>query len=69
MSAFSINYLTVVIILTQYQKVRDRIDTFERLRTKLTYGVKVEDQINKVILKFIYYFIYILVIIIYLSLI
>lgn len=45
MLAFSIHYLIVVTILTQYQKVRDRIDTFERLKTKLTYDVKVEDQI------------------------
>lgn len=45
MSAFSIHHLIVMTILTQYQKVRDQIDTFERLRTKLTYDVKVEDQI------------------------
>jgi len=31
--------------LTQYRKVRDQIDTIERLRTKLKYGVKDRDQI------------------------
>ena len=34
------------IILTQYQKVRDQIDTFERSRTKLTHKLKVRDQIG-----------------------
>ena len=32
-------------ILTQYQKVRDQIDTFERLMTKLKYNENVRDQI------------------------
>ena len=32
------------IILTQYQKVRDQSDTFEKSMAKLTQNVKVRDQ-------------------------
>ena len=32
-------------ILTQYQKVRDQIDTIERIGTKLKYGMKDKDQL------------------------
>ena len=35
-SAFSIHHLMSRIILTQYQNVRNQIDTFERLGTILT---------------------------------
>ena len=44
-SAYFIYYLTSGAILTQYQKVRDQIDTFEILWTILTYNLKVRDQI------------------------
>ena len=43
-SVFSINHFTVETILTQYQKVRDQINTIEMLMTKLKYGVKDKDQ-------------------------
>ena len=43
-SVFSIQYLTVRIILTQGLKVEDQFDTIERLETNLTQGPKVEDQ-------------------------
>ena len=43
-SVFSIQHLTVRIILTQGLKVEDQFDTIERLRTNLTQGTKVEDQ-------------------------
>ena len=45
LSTFFIHHLTGMTILTQYQKVRDQIDTFEKLRTKLKYDVNVRDQI------------------------
>ena len=35
-----IQKITVETKLTQYRKVRDHIDTIERLETKLKYGVK-----------------------------
>ena len=43
MSAFYIHHLTVGTILTQYQKVRDQIDTFEMLGIKFRYSIKVKD--------------------------
>ena len=45
MSAFFINYLMVRIILTQYQKVKDQIDTIKRFETKIKYGVKNNNQL------------------------
>ena len=51
-SIFFIYHLTVMTILTQYQKVKDQINTFERLKTKLTYDVKVEDQIYSLPISF-----------------
>ena len=45
MSAFFIHHLMAMIILTQYQKVMDQIDTFEILRIKLKYDVNVREQI------------------------
>ena len=44
MSAFSIQYLTIMIILTHDGKVEDQFDTVERLGTNLTQRPKVEDQ-------------------------
>ena len=44
-SAFFINYLMVRIILTQYQKVKDQIDTIKRFETKIKYGVKNNNQL------------------------
>ena len=41
-----------VTILTQYQKVNDQINTFEILKTKLTYNVKIEDQIYRLPISF-----------------
>jgi len=37
---FFIHHLMVGTILTQYQKVRDQTDIFERFETKLTHGPK-----------------------------
>ena len=34
----------VGIILTQHKKVRDLIDTFKMLGTKLIHGAKIKDQ-------------------------
>ena len=45
MSAFFINYLMVRIILTQYQKLKDQIDTIKRFETKIKYGVKNNNQL------------------------
>ena len=44
-SAFFIHHLKAGTILTQYQKVKDKIDTFEISITKLTFSVKIRDQI------------------------
>ena len=44
MSAFSMHHLIALTILTQYQKVRDQIDTFERPGTKLTHSLKVRTK-------------------------
>ena len=43
-SAFSIQHLTAMTILTQDQKVEDQFDTLKRLGTNLTQRLKVEDQ-------------------------
>ena len=43
-SVFSIQHLTVRIILTQDLKVEDQFNIFERLETNLTQMPKVEDQ-------------------------
>ena len=48
---FSIYHLTVWTILTQYQKVRNQIDTIEKLGTKLKYGIKDKDQLYNLLLK------------------
>ena len=45
MSSIFIQDITVKTKLTQNWKVRDQIDTIERLETKLKYGVKDRDQI------------------------
>ena len=45
MSVISIQKITVKTKLTQHKKVRDQINTIERLETKLKYGVKDRDQI------------------------
>ena len=42
---FSILHLMVKTILTQYRRVKDLIDMFEKPRTKLTFRVRVRDQI------------------------
>ena len=42
--AFSMHHLTALTILTQHQKVRDQIDTFERSGTKLTHSLKVRTK-------------------------
>ena len=44
MSAFSIQHLTTMTILTQGCKVEDQFDTVERLWINLTQSSKVEDQ-------------------------
>ena len=44
MSAFSIQYLRVRIILTHGWKVEDPFDTVKRLGTNLTQRPKIEDQ-------------------------
>ena len=44
-STFFIHHLMIYTILTQYLNVMDQINTFERVGTKLTYSVKVRDQI------------------------
>ena len=46
MSTFSIHHLTARTKLTQFQKVKDQIDTFEKSGTKLTFNVKVKEQIR-----------------------
>ena len=46
MSVFSIHHLTAGTKLTQFQKVKDQIDTFEKSGTKLTFSVNVRDQIH-----------------------
>ena len=46
MLAFSIHHLTAEIKLTQFQKVKDQIDTFEMSGTKLTFSVNVRNQIH-----------------------
>ena len=51
-SLFSIHHLTSEIILTQYQQVKDQIDTSERLWTILIYSIKVRDQICNLPKKF-----------------
>ena len=50
MSSFIINHLIVETFFTQYRKVRDQIDTFKRLGTKLANDVKVRDQIRRLCL-------------------
>ena len=50
MSSFFINHLIVETFFTQYRKVRDQIDTFKRLGTKLANDVKVRDQIRRLCL-------------------
>ena len=45
MSSIFIQDITVKTKLTQNWKVRDQIDTIERLETKLKYGVKNRDQL------------------------
>ena len=45
MSDFSIQEITTRTKLTRHSKVRDQIDTIERLETKLKYNVKDGDQI------------------------
>ena len=52
MSSFFINHLIVETFFTQYRKVRDQIDTFKILGTKLTNGVKVRDQIRSLSKKY-----------------
>ena len=42
---FSIQHLTAMTILTQYQNVKDQIDIFKRPGTKLTNSLKDKDQI------------------------
>ena len=44
--AISIQEITVMTKLTWHWKVRDQIDTIERLRTKLKYSVKNRNQIH-----------------------
>ena len=46
MSAFFIHHLTAEIKLTQIQKVKDEIDTVEMPGIKLTFSVKVRNQIR-----------------------
>ena len=43
MSAFFIHHLTTESILTQYQKAKNQTDTFEKLETKLTHSIKVNN--------------------------
>ena len=50
-SIISIHYLTVGTILTQYQKLRDQIDTIERLGIKLKYDIKDKNQLCNLPLK------------------
>ena len=50
MSSFIINHLIVETFFTQYRKVRDQIDTFKILGTKLANDVKVRDQIRRLCL-------------------
>ena len=60
MSTIFIQEITVGTKLTQYQKVRDQIDTTERIETKLKYSVKDKDQICSlpfILLGSLYYFI------------
>ena len=45
MLVISIQEITVMTKLTWHWKVRDQIDTIERLGTKLKYGVKDRNQI------------------------
>ena len=49
MSTISIQEITVKTKLTQYQKVRDQIDTIERLNTKLKYDVNNRGQIRSLL--------------------
>jgi len=42
---FGLHVNNIKRLRTQYQKLGDQIDTFEMLGTKLTYNVKVRDQI------------------------
>ena len=44
MLAFSIQYLTTMIILTQDWKIEDQFDTAVRLWTNLTQEPKIENQ-------------------------
>ena len=43
MLVFFTHYLTVWIILILYQRVRDQIDTFEKLMTQLTFNLKIRN--------------------------
>ena len=52
MSSFFIHHLTGETFFTQYRKIRNQINTFERSVTKLTNNVKVKNQIRSLLKKY-----------------
>ena len=54
MLEFSIQHLTIRTILTQYQKVKDQIDTFKMSKTKLKNSLKDKDQICHLLKNFLW---------------
>ena len=54
MSIFDTSNFSIQEIMTRHWKVRDQIDTIERLGTKLKYSVKDREQIHNLQLNFSY---------------
>ena len=70
MSSIFIQKITIRTKLTRYWKVRDQIDTIQRLRTKLKYALKNRDQICslsffeikiKIVYPYYYYYFYLFI--------